>query len=99
MLIAHICLYIVTDNLKLQPSSKSFPHFFAGLLGPSTAFSNIPAIPSLLASNWLPITPSLENGPPIFSPIWPMLPSARESLGIHCENLPKAEELEYVSAE
>jgi len=47
----------------------------AGLLGPSTALSTCPAIPFLLASNWLPITPSLLNGPPTFSPIWPIAPS------------------------
>ena len=47
----------------------------AGLLGPSTALSTCPAMPFLLASNWLPITPSLLNGPPTFSPIWPIAPS------------------------
>jgi hypothetical protein len=51
-------------------------YFLAGFLGPSTAFSTVPAIPSFPASNCDPIAPSLEKGPPIFSPTWPMLPSA-----------------------
>lgn len=44
-------------------------YFLAGFLGPSTAFSTVPAMPPLLASNWLPIMPSFEKGPPIFSPV------------------------------
>jgi hypothetical protein len=68
--------------------SYTFLPLPAGLLGPSTARSTCPAIPSLLASNWLPITPSLLNGPPTFWPIWPMAPS-----GLNCLPIAPAEEI------
>jgi hypothetical protein len=71
---------------------RSSIYFFsplpAGLLGPSTALSTCPAIPSLLASNCDPITPSLLSGPPIAWPICPMAPS-----GLNCFPIAPAEEM------
>ena len=75
---------INTLSLFLQPWSYSLiklsPYSFsAGFLSPSTAFSTVPAIPLLLASNWLPAISSFEKGPPIFLPICPIEPS-----GLNC---------------
>lgn len=67
---------------------QAFFELPAGLLGPSTARSTCPAMPSLLASNWLPITPSLLNGPPTAWPICPMAPS-----GLNCLPIAPAEEM------
>lgn len=80
--------------LPLRPYSPTPTHLIliylelpAGFLGPSTALSTCPAIPFLLASNWLPITPSELSGPPIFSPTCPMVP-----LGLNCEPIAPADE-------
>lgn len=67
-------LYFFVPSIPGIFSPTESPDFF--WLGPSTALSTVPAIPPFAASNWLPIAPSLENGPPIFSPIWPIFPSA-----------------------
>jgi len=77
-------------KLKITPEAIIYAFFPlpAGLLGPSTARSTCPAMPSLLASNWLPMAPSLLNGPPTAWPMEPIAPS-----GLNCLPIAPAEEM------
>lgn len=60
-------------------SGAPSPHLYFFWLGPSTAFSTVPAMPPLAASNWLPMAPSLEKGPPI---CYPHVSSTHEMNGV-----------------
>lgn len=81
-----------TSWLKVLYNQEAIIYAFlslpAGFDGPSTARSTCPAMPSLLASNWLPMTPSLLNGPPTAWPMEPMAPS-----GLNCLPIAPAEEI------
>ena len=76
-----------TLNSSIKRIIYTFPPLPAGFLGPSTALSTVPAIPSFPASNWLPIAPSLSKGPPTACGILPRAPS-----GLKCFPIAPAEE-------